>query len=238
MLVDKDRLSAAISTAPPSLSLNKIGHVVLMVKDVERSTAFYTGVLGFRVSDVYPETMMKGRMVFMRCASDHHGVALVGQGPGPSPQHEMHHMAFEVGTLDEVFEVLTLCQTGKSTKSRIILFDSHYWNGIINFDGLVQNGMITEQDRDLLVTVETAEEVAALRERDAVAVDGPQQSAQREGHEDLHQDREHVLAADQPAVEKEEPRDAHHQDQGGADEDPGVVAGGGSGDGRNEHHAF
>ena len=66
------------------------------------------------------------------------------------------------GTLDEVFEVLTLCQTGKSTKSRIILFDSHYWNGIINFDGLVQNGMITEQDRDLVVMVETAEEAWAL----------------------------------------------------------------------------
>ena len=60
--------------------LTKIGHVVLMVKDVERSTAFYTGVLGFRVSDVYPESMMKGRMVFMRCASDHHGVALVCRG--------------------------------------------------------------------------------------------------------------------------------------------------------------
>jgi len=84
-------------------SLAKIGHVVLMVQDIERSTRFYTGVLGFRVSDVYPETMMKGRMVFMRCASDHHGVALVGAAPGASTHAEMHHMAFEVATLDEVF---------------------------------------------------------------------------------------------------------------------------------------
>jgi catechol 2,3-dioxygenase len=84
-------------------SLTKIGHVVLMTADLERSVKFYTGVLGFRVSDVYPETMMKGRMVFMRCAADHHGVALVGQAPGASPQHELHHMAFEVQTLDEVF---------------------------------------------------------------------------------------------------------------------------------------
>ena len=83
--------------------LTKIGHVVLMCADVQRSATFYTGVLGFRVSDVYPETMMKGRMVFMRCASDHHGVALVGAAPGASPQHELHHMAFEVATLDEVF---------------------------------------------------------------------------------------------------------------------------------------
>ena len=90
--------------------LTKIGHVVLMSTDLQRSVEFYTGVLGFRVSDVYPETMMKGRMVFMRCAADHHGVALVGQAPraasgarSVSPQHELHHMAFEVATLNEVF---------------------------------------------------------------------------------------------------------------------------------------
>lgn len=88
-------------------SLTKIGHVVLMAADLERSVRFYTGVLGFRVSDVYPESMMKGRMVFMRCAADHHGVALVGAAPGNeeanAPQRELHHMAFEVATLDEVF---------------------------------------------------------------------------------------------------------------------------------------
>src|SRR5258706_2164815 len=83
--------------------LTKIGHVVLMSTDLERSVRFYTGLLGFSVSDVYPETMMKGRMVFMRCAADHHGVALVGAAPGASPQNELHHMAFEVATLDEVF---------------------------------------------------------------------------------------------------------------------------------------
>jgi catechol 2,3-dioxygenase-like lactoylglutathione lyase family enzyme len=89
--------------------LTKIGHVVLMTADLERAVRFYTGVLGFRVSDVYPETMMKGRMVFMRCAADHHGVALVGAARGaagdqaPGQQLGMHHMAFEVSTLDEVF---------------------------------------------------------------------------------------------------------------------------------------
>lgn len=83
--------------------LAKIGHVVLMVTDLDRSVRFYTGLLGFRVSDVYPETMMKGRMVFMRCAADHHGVALVGAAPGASRQRELHHMAFEVATLEEVF---------------------------------------------------------------------------------------------------------------------------------------
>jgi catechol 2,3-dioxygenase-like lactoylglutathione lyase family enzyme len=80
----------------------KIGHVVLNVSDLERSVAFYTGLLGFAVSDVYPETMMPGGMVFMRCGTDHHGVALVGSLPGESASRELNHLAFEVATLDEV----------------------------------------------------------------------------------------------------------------------------------------
>lgn len=85
-------------------SITKIGHVVLRVGDIDRSVDFYTTVLGFRVSDVYPESMMPGRMVFMRCNNDHHGVALVGGGPGRSENRELHHMAFEVDTLDEVLK--------------------------------------------------------------------------------------------------------------------------------------
>ena len=82
--------------------VNRIGHVVLKVADLERSVGFYTGVLGFRVSDVYPDTMMPGGMVFLRCNADHHGIALVGGASGSSTSTELHHMAFEVATLDEV----------------------------------------------------------------------------------------------------------------------------------------
>lgn len=85
-------------------ALNKISHVVVKVQDMERSVRFYTEVLGMRVSDSYPETMMPGRMVFLRCANgDHHGIALVGGNQGPADNSELHHFAFEVGTLDEVF---------------------------------------------------------------------------------------------------------------------------------------
>lgn len=103
MAVDIDALRAAIGRTPPPFSLNKIGHVVLMVSDLRRSVAFYTGVLGFKVSDIYGEDMMPGGMVFMRCNPDHHGVALVGGAPQPSARRELHHLAFEVSTLDEVF---------------------------------------------------------------------------------------------------------------------------------------
>ena len=83
-------------------SINKIGHVVLKVTDMKRSVDFYTQVLGFRVSDVYPDSMIDGKMIFMRCNNDHHGVALVGGAPHESKNIELHHMAFEVSTLDEV----------------------------------------------------------------------------------------------------------------------------------------
>jgi catechol 2,3-dioxygenase len=80
----------------------KLGHVVLNCLDMERSVRFYTEVLGFEISDVYPDEMVPGGMVFMRFNEDHHGVALVGSMKGESPNVELNHMAFEVATLDEV----------------------------------------------------------------------------------------------------------------------------------------
>ena len=82
--------------------ITKIGHVVLNVTDLERSVKFYTEVLGFRISDVYPDAMMPGGMVFMRCNPDHHGLALIGGLPGTSANIELNHVAFELATLDEV----------------------------------------------------------------------------------------------------------------------------------------
>ena len=88
---------------PLPFRIRKIGHVVLRARDLQRFVAFYTQVLGFRVSDTYPEAMVPGGMVFMRCNADHHGIALVGGMPAPSAGGELHHLAFEVDTLDEVF---------------------------------------------------------------------------------------------------------------------------------------
>ncbi len=82
--------------------LRKIGHVVLNVSDIEAAVRFYTHLLGLQVSDRYPDTMVPGGMVFLRCNTDHHGVALVG-GAGKLERTSLNHFAFEVGTLDEVF---------------------------------------------------------------------------------------------------------------------------------------
>jgi catechol 2,3-dioxygenase len=59
-------------------------------------------VLGLEVSDRYPDSMVAGGMVFLRCNADHHGVALVG-GAAKSERTSLNHFAFEVATLDEVF---------------------------------------------------------------------------------------------------------------------------------------
>lgn len=94
-------LNKKAAEAPP-FNITKIGHTVLKVTDLERSIDFYINVMGFEVSDIYPGSMMLGGMAFMRFNSDHHGVALVGGATRGSLSQEMHHMAFEVDTLNEV----------------------------------------------------------------------------------------------------------------------------------------
>ncbi len=99
---DPDRVRKMKRPHGLPFSIGKIGHVVLNVQDVERSTQFYTQVLGFHISDVYPEEMVPGGMVFLRCNPDHHGIALVGSMETEAPNLELNHIAFEVATLDEV----------------------------------------------------------------------------------------------------------------------------------------
>ncbi|TDJ54242.1 MAG: TIGR00730 family Rossman fold protein [Ignavibacteria bacterium] len=55
------------------------------------------------------------------------------------------------GTMDECFEVLTLVQTEKIKKKLLmVIYDEKYWKSIINFDVLVEKGMISESDLKLL----------------------------------------------------------------------------------------
>jgi uncharacterized protein (TIGR00730 family) len=65
------------------------------------------------------------------------------------------------GTLDELFEVMTLIQTGKSRRRPILLFGRDFWTQLINFEHLVDTGMISPSDMGLFRFVETAEEAWA-----------------------------------------------------------------------------
>ena len=68
------------------------------------------------------------------------------------------------GTLDEMFEALTLIQTGKSRRRPVLLFGREFWTKLINFDLLVETGMISALDLKLFRFVETAEEAWAALE--------------------------------------------------------------------------
>jgi len=105
MSTDLPKSKLPAPPAPPRFEIKKLGHVVIRVSDLQRSTDFYVKILGLRVSDIYSEDLMPGGMVFLRFNADHHGVALVGGMQERARGRELHHFAFEVATLDEVFHV-------------------------------------------------------------------------------------------------------------------------------------
>ena len=62
------------------------------------------------------------------------------------------------GTFDEMFELLTLIQTGKMAPLPIVLFGREFWERVVNFPALAEDGVIDVKDLDLFRFVETAEE--------------------------------------------------------------------------------
>lgn len=67
------------------------------------------------------------------------------------------------GTLDEMFELLTLAQTEKlARKIPVIIYGSEYWNSVINLDVLAEKGTIAVRDRDLFHFADTPEEAFQL----------------------------------------------------------------------------
>ncbi len=62
------------------------------------------------------------------------------------------------GTFDELFEILTLIQTGKKHKIPVVLVGKEFWNTVINVDALAKYGMIAAEDTHLCPIVDTADE--------------------------------------------------------------------------------
>jgi uncharacterized protein (TIGR00730 family) len=78
------------------------------------------------------------------------------------------------GTLDELFEILTLSQTGKlDRRPLILLYGSAYWNEIVNFPALVRHGMIQADDLTLFRFVDSpAEALGVLKQGLAITMEG------------------------------------------------------------------
>jgi len=62
------------------------------------------------------------------------------------------------GTLDELFDALTLIQTKKVKPVPVLIFCRDFWERVLNFDALVEEGTISPEDPDIFQYVETAEE--------------------------------------------------------------------------------
>ncbi len=63
-----------------------------------------------------------------------------------------------LGTMDELFEILTLKQTSKTPSMPVVLFCRSYWEEIVNFAALAELGTISESDLTLFQIVDSAEE--------------------------------------------------------------------------------
>ncbi len=84
----------------------KMGHLVLMVRDIHASAKFYTEIVGLQISD-----WIEDQMVFLRCGTDHHDLALA-QLPKdaahfdkiypPFSRPGTEHFAYELGSLEEI----------------------------------------------------------------------------------------------------------------------------------------
>ena len=66
------------------------------------------------------------------------------------------------GTLDEMFEALTLVQTKKIEPMPILIFGKEFWDKLIDLDFLIEQGMISAEDKELFHYVDSADEAWAL----------------------------------------------------------------------------
>jgi 2,3-dihydroxy-p-cumate/2,3-dihydroxybenzoate 3,4-dioxygenase len=82
-----------------NLSVQRLGHVLLTVADTQRSHDFYTGRLGFRLSD-WVNIDDNVRLCFLRCNERHHSIAFAPCMPGKAPR--LQHVMLEVDSLDDV----------------------------------------------------------------------------------------------------------------------------------------
>ena len=78
-----------------SVSVSKVGHIVLRVRELDRSLAFYCGDLGLR--EVARRDFGEGPMAFLSSGNSHHDIALVETEVDSSRGSALHHFALKVG---------------------------------------------------------------------------------------------------------------------------------------------
>lgn len=89
------------------------------------------------------------------------------------------------GTLDELFEILTLSQTGKTPRIPIVLFDRPYWQRVINFETLASEGMIAAGELELFDFADSAQEAWDILVRRGLRAREPSSARNGSGHGEL-----------------------------------------------------
>lgn len=75
------------------------------------------------------------------------------------------------GTLDELFEVLTLIQTGKPRKKMpVILYGSKYWNSVLNVDAMIDWGTVSPKDKELYHVCDTPEQAFEILKKELTEI--------------------------------------------------------------------
>jgi len=90
-----------------------LGHVVLNVRDLEASVAFYRDIVGLEVSDYIAD-----QMAFLRCSDEHHNLALAKIPPDATSRNDLYapgrpgleHFSFRLGSLSEIEDAAKMIQ--------------------------------------------------------------------------------------------------------------------------------
>jgi catechol 2,3-dioxygenase len=106
----------------------EVAHAVLHVHDVERMIDFYTGTLGFEVTDRGP--LGRGEIVFLsQAANHHHQLAFVTGRDQPDKSNSVHHVAFRSsGTLDDLKALKAVLEADDAVGGIMPLTHGNAWS--------------------------------------------------------------------------------------------------------------
>ena len=157
------------------IQARKLGHVVLKVRDAQRSKEFYTRALGLKVAH---EDRTRGT-VFLSFGTQHHDLALFQLATGEPPREQqpgLHHTAWQVGSFEELQAAyrelgrlgIAVESTVEHNVTRSVYFPDPDGNRVELYCDMVEDGfeaMRTMGPRRDLIDMETGEVAAPSTSR-------------------------------------------------------------------------